>query len=310
MELQLAIERLNLQPLPPNHQIFNTKQARGNGVGCFATINIYQGTCILSEGALFSVRKPARTTTIEGRLRLLTPQQRRDFEGLHCSDTQGNITNYKIFDTNNLEMGEEVGIFLQTSRFNHSRVPNAHLSWNQTLQQATIYAIADIPNNVEITVSYNNESQSYMPYSSRWNVLGFNCNCRACRFGTVFGQDSNLRRMHMQSLDGTLEALSNLNGAALQHTNYYATARAMREKLDLEGLIYPDVANVYMHCSNCFNEKRKATARSVRCRRGFAEDARWKALRYARKTLDNHIVATGTQSEATVRTLDWIRDLR
>ncbi|KAL6716645.1 hypothetical protein ACLMJK_006213 [Lecanora helva] len=187
--------------------------------GCIASRKLHQGTCILSEGCLFSVQNPNSANEIERARRGLLPQDQLAFDGL-SDGGQPNATPLQRFQINGIEMLEQIGreprprsgVFLEVSKFNHSCVPNAHLMWNQTSEQATIFAVRDILKTEEIFVSYIREE--YVTQAHRREPLrdrGFHCRCRACDLNNPFGQRSDERRGQLSSLDRSIDELEALN---------------------------------------------------------------------------------------------------
>ena len=90
------------------------------------------------------------------------------------------------------------GLFLTLSRLNHSCAPNAALppSDDDTL---TLFAAKDIAAGEEINISYAKKLVTCTT-ARRHRILGFICDCRACRPGTRFHQLSELRRRLIRGL--------------------------------------------------------------------------------------------------------------
>ncbi|KAI1401169.1 SET domain-containing protein [Hypoxylon fuscum] len=91
-----------------------------------------------------------------------------------------------IYFTNNVQLGPEgkygSGIFPLFSRMEHSCVPNAHNSWNPTLERLTIHAIHDIKADEQIFVDFignvnRTRQQRAASLITTWGII---CNCQAC----------------------------------------------------------------------------------------------------------------------------------
>lgn len=118
-----------------------------------------QGTPLLTEKELFSVVGGCNAASITRKRNNLSLSNQAKFNSLSCS---GATTTPKgIFDTNNFEMhktqngrSQRIGLLYESSRLNHSCKLNAYWTWNRMLNCHTIYAMAEIDKNDEITVSY------------------------------------------------------------------------------------------------------------------------------------------------------------
>ncbi|KAI0815432.1 hypothetical protein GGR55DRAFT_675050 [Xylaria sp. FL0064] len=90
-----------------------------------------------------------------------------------------------IFLTNRVALGvtveHGVGVFRQTSRVNHSCVPNTFKWYNWDLGQLTLHAMRDIQPGEELTADYIRggliAKQERAERLSNW---GFTCTCRGC----------------------------------------------------------------------------------------------------------------------------------
>ncbi|KAI0176114.1 SET domain-containing protein [Hypoxylon sp. FL1284] len=91
-----------------------------------------------------------------------------------------------IFRTDSVQLGPEgrygSGLFNLYSQMNHSCIPNAHNSYNPTLERLTVHAICDIKAGEQICVDYTGnafrtrQQRAYSLYST-WGIV---CDCAAC----------------------------------------------------------------------------------------------------------------------------------
>ncbi|KAG6030570.1 hypothetical protein E4U19_000409 [Claviceps sp. Clav32 group G5] len=177
---------------PASDSMYAMQDVPGKGRGLVATRNIPQGTRIISEQALFTVRN---VVNVEERQRLVCQQvdllsndQRDAFLSMHNAHTFNDTARryLGIFQTNSLPAGEistsnNRGIYLQACHLNHDCDYNATYDWNVTIQRLTVHAFRDIDAGEEITVPYveflmNHESRRKI-FKVAWD---FTCSCRLC----------------------------------------------------------------------------------------------------------------------------------
>lgn len=143
----------------------------------------------------------------------LTPEESKafwDFNDKFSSQPKAVKSVVGIVKTNALPLGAteteydandttQAGMFFTICRVNHSCVPNASYNWNATLHKETLYAIADIKQGEEITVSYFMHNPPYEERTKQMrDSFGFVCSCPECK---ICSEDSvekekrdNLRR--------------------------------------------------------------------------------------------------------------------
>ncbi|RXW22477.1 hypothetical protein EST38_g3377 [Candolleomyces aberdarensis] len=97
------------------------------------------------------------------------------------------------------------GAFLKINRCNHSCGPNAAYKWNLSLLSATLYALRDIQEGEEITITYADPLQ---PRSDRWKKLQpdyrFTCDCPWCTHSDSAAQEeSDNSREYLQTYVAT-----------------------------------------------------------------------------------------------------------
>ncbi|KAF2488213.1 hypothetical protein BDY17DRAFT_307471 [Neohortaea acidophila] len=148
------------------------------------------------------------------------------------------------------------GVFANTSRLNHSCVPNAYACWNPTQQQMTVYAIRDILPGEELCVSYSDGDAQFAISIIRQEQLGwlynFRCTCPACEDQTGA---SDARRELMTRL---VWGLDNYDNGNIFTSHPYIPAEpiyALRQAQDLvslllqEGLFDTELSKAYRRAS-------------------------------------------------------------
>ena len=204
---------------PDDHALYEIRLTSRKGFGLFAIRDIPRGTRIIAEPALVAV--PASAPDFEHawkEFKKLTPEQYDAMAGLTyqlCTSNPGipalvrqRQTNGKqyegialtalnvvvedetkmraIFSTNAVEMGPEGryghGLFLLSSRINHSCCPNVQQVYNATLGMNTIYASREIKQDEEILCSYieylRKDPEERTEALAQWR---FKCDCTACK---------------------------------------------------------------------------------------------------------------------------------
>lgn len=306
-EVQLSLQTLRLFPTYANLPLYEIFNSPLGGLGLRAIIDIPFGTPIISEPELFSKVVGRRVTNIQ--------ENFAEFQALSCpgpSQTSG-----ARFKANSFEMGKDnkgknrEGIFLEPSRLNHSCIPNAYFAWNRTSRRITVHASLDIPRGEEIFVNYNHRAYHHTRDERRQELLHdyhFNCTCPACQPNTVFGIASQDRRRQMHDLEGNINRIKDSNIPA-DRTELLANIRAYISLLKEEGLLYPQLADMYDREVRWYTvEMRRATsgAEHDRYRAECLEDA----LRAARNKLCLDIACNGLESPYVAKTLRLIERLK
>lgn len=98
----------------------------------------------------------------------------------HAARTGAFATLISIFQTNCMEMGSGAAVFLNTSRFNHSCVPNATYTWNAGIGKETIHAMRDVKEGEEVTISYVDGEHDKRLRAWELRHYGFERGCEAC----------------------------------------------------------------------------------------------------------------------------------
>lgn len=211
---------------------YEIKDVPGKGVGLFATRDISVGELIITEKPLFTASSLASVLAAFNGLDSEEKTRFMELRDTHYPDRPSPIT---IFKTNSLplETGEGLvaaGIFLISSRINHSCLPNVHHSWNSVLREENIRAISFIRTGQEILMTYvgmqGSRAERQAHFRSR---LGFECTCQFCTGAP--NPASDIRRHRVQELDDKL-AKTTLNNPV----EGYKLAKERLRLLDAENL--------------------------------------------------------------------------
>jgi hypothetical protein len=197
--------------LTTDNEYYEIRGIPGKGYGCFALKSIPRGTRILTDSPLLIVpMADYMKADIEAAFDALTParkeayftlhsghgqnpadwpsqihpsvgaRDRQRIEEQHAARTGPSATLISIFQTNCMEMGAGAAVFLHTSRFNHSCVPNACFAWNAGIGKETIHTMRDVAAGEEITISYVDGEHDKRLRAWELRHYGFVCGCEAC----------------------------------------------------------------------------------------------------------------------------------
>ncbi|KAF1966055.1 SET domain-containing protein, partial [Bimuria novae-zelandiae CBS 107.79] len=150
----------------PKAAPFELRPSPGKGWGVFATRNVKEGTRILSEKALFVIRKyhtHIEKMDVVTAFQALAPSDKHQF--LLLRDNASNPFNSmeNACAENSFTFPGDGGhrLFLPLSRFNHSCVPNSKIPDKSTGENPFgIYAIRDILAGEEITFCYETDFEA------------------------------------------------------------------------------------------------------------------------------------------------------
>lgn len=202
---------------------FELRPSPGKGWGVFATGNLTPGNLIFEERPLFVVRKPHKCITeldIQAGFHQLPPRQKQQFLYLRDNGTREFTSMEKAFREDSFAVATNPpahGLFVVTSRFNHSCLPNCKVPDDGVEKdQLQLYATKAIKTGEELTFCYNTDFE-LRTAQDRAKRLGFQCGCKACLSGTLFHQASEMRRTllrglhyltHGKDVDGPMPASS------------------------------------------------------------------------------------------------------
>lgn len=244
----------------------------------FATRNIVMGTRILAEEPFFSAWKdepgpepPFKLAQIMEPLERLTREQRNTFNSLHCAINPPDEPNR--FMTNVFHMADkENGIFLETTRINHSCIPNAYYAWNDFINPArmTLHAIRDIETEEEITVSYIGLGQNLEARRTVLREYDFNCDCPVCDKKAPLFEDKEKRRDTLGKLsryEDCVDAMDQIPRNPATAEKDLMTIWALREQ---EGLRDETLGKAYMCAARCYHYEGKFEQALLRATAGLA----------------------------------------
>ncbi|KAL4982942.1 hypothetical protein BDW68DRAFT_182059 [Aspergillus falconensis] len=177
------------------------------GWGVFATKAIKKGSTILTERALFAIRKPHDDITdkdVYAAFGELTSAEKRQFLLLRDNGTALFRNIRQAFEENCFRRAgadaESLALacYLIHSRINHSCVPNAKIPESK-LETIRCFATRDITAGEEITFCYETDFV-VRTRDERHRILRFVYDCEACRPGTSFQRPSDMRRTLLRGL--------------------------------------------------------------------------------------------------------------
>lgn len=316
-ELRLALRELGLSngPLVPAYTL-TVIRFRDHGLcaGCY----IPRGTLIFDEVPLFSIRDCEDELTPQNEHHIeLEAAQHPGFRDLFCPRRQRGSPRRPSaltrFELNNIEMnGQERrrGIFTNAARLNHSCVPNAHFEYDDLLGRLTVYAIHNIELGHEILVSYMSRDWHTTTQHRQADLkrnYRFTCQCQPCEGGGGSARIRQHVRIEISMLWGRIDEHRQRPRSSLQQRyQYLQDLRTLADILDLEGLMYPALAEVYGLVAECCSEELiipqgRATIPHEACRAKGRDAARMK-LRLA-------VMCTGQNSQIVADILTWMEGL-
>ncbi len=283
--------------------LYVIKSSPGKGLGMFAAEGIRKGTLILAEKPFFSLAKrpviswsdPQAPNDISKAFDRLPINEQRQYLGLHCPERLGCSRGISIYEANCYEMGSGTCICLHASRINHSCIPNAHYSWNSSIELETVHAVKDISKDEAITISYCAAVRTLDERKPELEPYVFVCSCPACRTDTDFGFKSQTRRQEMRDLHQHIADHRDDPLAARADCDYCDEGSGILRLvslLDEEGLVF---------------EKSRAyrDAAEWALKLGFWEEA----LTYASKELDVVYCCVGRDSPVYDETISFIQGI-
>ncbi|KAI1407037.1 SET domain-containing protein [Hypoxylon sp. FL1857] len=249
----------------------------------------------------------------------------RFYKAKRWQDAQGNLLQGKklqrsvkrtikyctIYLTNNVQLGPGgkygSGIFSLYGRIGHSCVPNAHNSWNPTLERLTIHATRDLKAGDQIFVDYTGNvcrtrQQRAFSLFATW---GITCDCEACTEPNI-----DQLRYRMLIID---QALAAYTCGASRESDFSAVHRIPKIVTAREALkAAEELARLLKRQKLCGME----LCRVFRECSQYAFDSGYfgKAIDYARKELDLEQVLIGTETAHLKDDLqgakDWIKHIQ
>lgn len=304
-ELHLSLKRLGIAPSYADVALFSRFRSPLGGEGLRATEDIPSGTPIISEEALFSIVKDRHVSQVQA--------ESRQFKALSCPfqpATPDNRFRANSFGMGRSRTGKEMQeIFVRSSRFNHSCVPNAYFAWNEKLKRLTVHAIVDIPNGEEIFVNYRKDdylhtrAERVQTLSDDYN---FNCTCPACGLNTPSGIASEERRRRMRDLQNDIDRNRN-STVADEKIQVLGNIKFFIVLLRQEGLFYPQLADVYDEEVRWYRREMSTIGDGNPRYKGRCLE---EALEAARQKLDLDVTCNGHAAPEVAKTLKLIMNLK
>lgn len=277
--------RKSIPPPPTATQLFELRKTPHKGFGLFATAHIPLGTLIISEESLLRITGEA-LHSVWGAYCRLNSSQKAAFDSLHGHEAEkldfkkaarvflidpndnsldqedieelvvDQVRVMKIFSVNNFRLPpNDLGIFVMSSRLNHSCVPNVHHSYNPTLKRNTVFTVKDIQPGEELCITYIGGQGHYFVRPQRIELLrsiyGFRCDCSACADGTG---SSDRRRETMAHLAWGLEEFrkGTKTGSGFIPANTSDAVKQAENLIDVmlhEGIVTIELAKAYRTAS-------------------------------------------------------------
>jgi hypothetical protein len=141
-------------------------------------------------------------------LAALTSEKREAFYQLHHSGVQTTIPELDIILTNGFQMGDsdDTGIFLISSRINHTCFPNISSTWQEDKGKRQFHAIKAIKKGGEIGFPYVNQLDTKENRQKQLMAkYGFLCRCTSCLLGGKALLESDKRRAELKIIDNELD---------------------------------------------------------------------------------------------------------
>jgi hypothetical protein len=257
-------------------QLYTVRPSPGEGLGCFSISPISAGTLILAETPLFAVREPRTNAAVIAAFTQLSTTDQGKYLKLHARDLskEDAARVIDIFNSNAWQTGSRTSICPLAARFNHSCVPNASFAWNSRLSQITVYAIADIPADTQIKLSYEVPYQTASERAEKLSAYGFTCTCTACGSGV---DASDIRRARMIVLNARIRVAtrkqawaSDIPRAALEMVRLLKEEGLVGEAL---GLAYHDAAKGWKRVGRMDMAVRYATRELEICSTCYGTDS-------------------------------------
>ncbi|CAK4030459.1 hypothetical protein BAUCODRAFT_305787 [Lecanosticta acicola] len=147
----------------------------------------------------------------------------------------------QIFASNNLVIAKGAhGVFRETSRINHSCVPNVHHSFSPDLKKEVVHAARDICAGEELLTTYMGQAGIFSTRAQRTEYLrtnyGFTCQCPAC---TDITGVSDAHRMLLNSLVYGIEQFRKGSDGVCD-TKPKSLSEARSQAIDIIGTLLTD----------------------------------------------------------------------
>lgn len=322
--IQNAFNRLQIRPTIPNpswNSYLRLDNVPGKGQGYIADRNITRGTRILEESPYLQIRRsgkqllPQHSSQINREVNRMPEASRTLFSELSPA---GSI-NYLRFKRNSFDMSEAgnpafyvSGIFRHASRFNHSCIPNANVTWNPEIGldnqgRLTVHAIRDIAFGEEVVIDYQ---CSYKARAARMQELrndyGFDCTCPICDTQSPVATQSELNRQWMKQIVDNHQFSSrkfiSQNPTPDQKLAELTDLQTLLGVVKAEGIMFPQLADTYGWLAAWYAREVAQAGMPGTTR----QELRSLGLEAAERKLDIEILCTGDRSVGVQESLDLI----
>lgn len=194
-------------------RLYTIRAIAGKGKGLVAMTKIVKGSRILSEAPIFILPRDNADikeleTIVANEVKGLDKDQQRTFFDLTNIYGDSHSQSLGIARTNVLPLGSNArsgGLFLESSRTNHSCRHNAQNTWNESIGCLTIHALRDIEEGQEFTISYLASTPEYAERQrSLREKFKFDCNCELCSLPPPQREESDIRLRKLEAIDSTI----------------------------------------------------------------------------------------------------------
>ncbi|PVH91320.1 hypothetical protein DM02DRAFT_546061 [Periconia macrospinosa] len=231
--------------------LYTIQEITGKGCGVFATTSITRGTRIICEAPLFRVPRGGNSKgqlhdAILKTIASLDEAQRQQFLALYNAFDDEYGPDIGRVRTNALPLGSDAiegGIFLTSSRINHSCIQNAQNTWNEELLKMTIHALCDITEGEEITIFYLTDRPNRKArHDALFSSFRFTCSCSLCILPDEKCHESDKRLDEIKTLDELVGHGMAALSAPLQTLH---SIRKLLALLDNEGIADASIPRAY-----------------------------------------------------------------
>ncbi|KAI0126830.1 hypothetical protein BJ170DRAFT_420717 [Xylariales sp. AK1849] len=190
--------------------LYHERQTLSAGIAAFATKDIPSGTRLFCEEALLVVLDATRQLELFDAVMALSKEKQIEFWALAASSkpskdlawidelrssshesttfdalVAAHEQAWSIYETNRFTVrfpngDRKLGIFLKSSRLNHSCAPNVFHRYNARIDRLTVHALRDIQPGEELNTSYIDICHPTVMRRQMLRSWGFRCRCSAC----------------------------------------------------------------------------------------------------------------------------------
>jgi hypothetical protein len=224
------------ESIETSEALYTLTEIPGKGFGAIALRDIMPGELIMEEKPIITISSkkgwftPSESYSearVETEIEKLSDYDQDRFYALHgfmghnCEFDDRDLSSTGVDDTSlskktNLKLPPIIiyrtnaypagpgksGLFPLISRLNSHCTPNVHYNWNENTGSSTIYSVSKISKGDEIVNCYIG---LYIPRLERmrylWGNFGFSCSCKTCSLTGEEQEESDKRRITLESLE-------------------------------------------------------------------------------------------------------------